>query len=399
MSFSKKILAMIVCMCLFMGATTFMVYASAQPFPVFTIQTAGGEDPATSSKTSTSKPVSTSKPSSDPTSAPDPTSTPDPTSPSPTSTASVEKSSDCYLSNLSVVRGTLTPGFNREVTEYSVVILGGEGVPGVKPTASHNKASVKKNVPVLAMGGHASATVVVTAEDGSQRTYTLNMTREPGDSSMESSSSEDMNLSSGLDISGDYPSENSLDMSGLFGSDGEMVGEISDDETPEKKGSNWLLYVGIVLILGALGGIGFVVYRQFFARPRGGYGDGYYDDGYGDYDGDDGYDGPYDDGYADDGYADDGYADDGYADGNYQDTADGGYGAQSDLYDEPTTYIPQSPQDANYGEYRSQQGQNPGYTRRNGGQAGGRAQPPGQGQYRRGGQGPQPPRGNNGRRG
>jgi|GEM_PF-4917833 len=386
MSFSKKILAMVICICLFMGATTFMVYASTQPSPIFMAQN-GGDDPVTtSSKTSTSKQVTT---------APE---TPPPVTTTPATSTPVPKSNDCYLADLSVVRGTLTPAFNRDVTEYSVVITGGEGVPGVKPTASHNKAKVQKNVPVLPLGGHVTATVVVTAEDGTQRTYSLNMTRIPGESSSEASTSEDLTVTSGFEVSGDYPSENSLNMSDMFGSDAEMISDMTSDEGSEEKGGNWLLYVGIVLIIGALGGIGFAVYRQFFARPRGGYGDGYYDDGYGDY-GNDGY---ADDGYANDGYADDGYADDGYADdGNYYPEDAAGYGTQNDGYDEATTYIPQTQQDPNYGDYYSQQGQNSGYTRRDGGQGSGRAQRPEQGQYRRGGQSPggRPPRGNNGRRG
>ena len=365
MSFSRKIIALMLCLFVFMGGVAFMVQATGE---------SGSSPPPTTSQPSSSK--ESSKESSSKAS-------------STKSSSTAEKSKNANLSKLTVVRGVLTPSFKKDVLNYDVVIKGGEGTPGVVPTAESSKAKVVKNVPVLPMNGQVTATVVVTAEDGvTQKTYTLSMTRVEGESSA-GSSEEPIDMDSSYDTSTDYPSENSFDPNALITES--LPSEISDISSmgEEKSGGNWLLYVGIALIIGALGGIGYAIYRQFFSGPRGPSGGGRYNDDYGD-----GYD-QYGDGYDD--YGPDDPYDSGYEGEDYAPYDNDGYYDQGDGagYDDVTTYIPPTPHQAPRGGARQNYNQNPaggGYARRPGGQPSGqRAPAPRQdGQYRRSTNGSQP---------
>ncbi len=408
MNFSKKMIALMVSLFVFMSSAAMLAQAT---------------EPDESSKTSTSSKESSSKDTPSKESSSKPSSKP-PSSKQPSSkeeTSEKEKSSNANLSNLTVVRGAMTPAFNKNVTTYFVTITGGEGTPGVKPTAEDSNAKVSKNVPVLAMNGSATATVVVTAEDGvTKKTYTLNMNRVPGEES--SSSEESASVESVIDVSTDYPSETqSIDTAALLsGTDSELSSLTSEPE--QGRGSSWILYLGIVLIIGALGGIGFAIYRQFFSGPKGPRGGDYgYDDGYGDgYDNYDGYDDGYGDGYDD--YGPDGYDDNNGGYGEYEgedysqyDNRGNGYDqnagyteGETDLYDDVTTYIPPAQrggqqgytQNQGYSRRPSRQdsydqgGRRPsGQSGRNPNQGGGRSSGQGgQGQYRRGSGGGQPPR-------
>ena len=99
-----------------------------------------------------------------------------------TITTPVPKSDNANLANLSISPGSLSPAFSADTTSYSAVV--GEGVSKltVSAAAADTKASVSTNgASSLAVGTNA-VTVVVTAENGAQKKYTINVERRAGPS-------------------------------------------------------------------------------------------------------------------------------------------------------------------------------------------------------------------------
>ena len=83
------------------------------------------------------------------------------------------KSSDATLADLKV-NGTTVTGFNAETLVYNVELAAGTtAVPTVTATVNEEHAAAEVNA---ATGLPGSTTVLVTAEDGSNKTYTVNFT-------------------------------------------------------------------------------------------------------------------------------------------------------------------------------------------------------------------------------
>ena len=87
-------------------------------------------------------------------------------------------SSIATLSSLSVSAGTLTPTFDPETTSYTVTVTNSVSSITITATATDAKATVSgAGTKTLAVGAN-SFNIVVTAENGTTKTYTVVVTRE-----------------------------------------------------------------------------------------------------------------------------------------------------------------------------------------------------------------------------
>lgn len=94
------------------------------------------------------------------------------TTPKPNVTV-IPKSSVNYLSNLSVEGKEISPKFDKETTEYVVELENGTTEINIIATAEHNKASIIGNGIKQVTEGVNNFEIIVTAENGSKRTYKL----------------------------------------------------------------------------------------------------------------------------------------------------------------------------------------------------------------------------------
>lgn len=83
------------------------------------------------------------------------------------------RSTDNTLSALSVSNGTLSPSFSSKQTNYSIEVPYSVSSLNIKYTTNDSKASVRVNNNSLVAEETVNVTVVVTAENGSTRTYTI----------------------------------------------------------------------------------------------------------------------------------------------------------------------------------------------------------------------------------
>lgn len=88
----------------------------------------------------------------------------------------INYSSDNNLSSLEVEGFELSPTFNKSTLEYSVTVLPTTTSVNIKAKTSDSKASVKGTGNVNVVEGTNSVSVVVTAENGTAKTYILNIT-------------------------------------------------------------------------------------------------------------------------------------------------------------------------------------------------------------------------------
>jgi gliding motility-associated-like protein len=96
-------------------------------------------------------------------------------------------SSDATLAGLTVSTGTLSPGFTSANGAYTLTVANADNTITITPTQNEANASITVNGTAVASGSASTAiplvvggntlTVVVTAQDGSTKTYTINVSR------------------------------------------------------------------------------------------------------------------------------------------------------------------------------------------------------------------------------
>ncbi len=86
----------------------------------------------------------------------------------------VKKSTDANLSSLEIEGATLSPEFKKDTLEYSVELPAETTKVNVKAKTSDNKASVKGTGEREVNDGSNKLEIVVTAEDGTVKTYVIN---------------------------------------------------------------------------------------------------------------------------------------------------------------------------------------------------------------------------------
>lgn len=84
------------------------------------------------------------------------------------------KNSDNNLKSLSVEGATLTPEFNKDTLEYSVDLSSDTTKINIIAEKSDSKASIKGNGEIEVAEGPNKLEIVVTAENGSTKTYVIN---------------------------------------------------------------------------------------------------------------------------------------------------------------------------------------------------------------------------------
>lgn len=92
-----------------------------------------------------------------------------------TNTVTTTKSKDNTLSALTVSEGTLSPSFSATTTEYSVAVAGTTEKITLGATANHAKATVSGTGEKTLIPGHNQFSIVCTAENGNQKTYTVDV--------------------------------------------------------------------------------------------------------------------------------------------------------------------------------------------------------------------------------
>ncbi len=88
-------------------------------------------------------------------------------------TPSPSRSGNNALSALTVSAGTLTPAFDPAITEYTLALPSQSDRLTITASPSDSRATVQGDGDISLQGGETSLPVVVTAEDGSTRTYTI----------------------------------------------------------------------------------------------------------------------------------------------------------------------------------------------------------------------------------
>ena len=86
-------------------------------------------------------------------------------------------SKDNALKSLTVSNATISPAFDPNTTSYTAEVPFEVSKLDVKATANDSKAKVSINSPNLTPNGTTKVTVIVTAENGSTKTYTISVKR------------------------------------------------------------------------------------------------------------------------------------------------------------------------------------------------------------------------------
>ncbi len=120
------------------------------------------------------------------------------------------KSSDATLADLKV-NGTTVTGFNAETLVYNVELAAGTtAVPVVTATVNEEHATAVVNAASVLPG---STAVVVTAEDGSNMTYTVNFTVAASEPSTDVTTLFSAKITSAPGVAVSVPTESSVDLS------------------------------------------------------------------------------------------------------------------------------------------------------------------------------------------
>lgn len=114
----------------------------------------------------------------EPTPTPTPSPSPSP-SPSPTPSSSPStKSSDATLKSLSASGYNLSPSFSKDNTSYTVKVPKTATTVKLEGTANDSKAKVSGLGNITLTGDTTTATIKITAEDGTTKTYTVKIEKE-----------------------------------------------------------------------------------------------------------------------------------------------------------------------------------------------------------------------------
>ena len=115
-----------------------------------------------------------------PTPTPTPTATPTPTpTATPTATpSSSPKSSDATLKSLEASGYTLSPAFNKDTTNYTVSVPKDATTVKLIGSSTDSKAKITGLGDITLSGDTTTATVKVTAEDGTTKNYTIKIEKE-----------------------------------------------------------------------------------------------------------------------------------------------------------------------------------------------------------------------------
>lgn len=92
----------------------------------------------------------------------------------------VSLSSNNALSSLTVSAGTLTPAFDPAITEYTLSLPSRSDRLTITANPSDSRATVQGDGDISLQDGETSLSVVVTAEDGSAKAYTITVPGGPG---------------------------------------------------------------------------------------------------------------------------------------------------------------------------------------------------------------------------
>lgn len=123
------------------------------------------------------------------------------TNPAPTTSPTPStKSSDATLKSLSASGYTLSPSFKANTTLYTVTVPSTATTIKLEGATNHNKATVSGLGNITLAGNETVATIKVTAEDGSVKTYTVKIEKEEQEQE-EVKKSNDATLKK-LDVSG-----------------------------------------------------------------------------------------------------------------------------------------------------------------------------------------------------
>lgn len=90
-------------------------------------------------------------------------------------TPTVQKSSDNNLSSITLSEGELSPSFNPSITEYTIELSALTTIVNVNATKSDAKSSIEGTGEKQLLPGNNTIEIIVTAENGSKKTYKLNV--------------------------------------------------------------------------------------------------------------------------------------------------------------------------------------------------------------------------------
>lgn len=91
------------------------------------------------------------------------------------------KSNNANLKSLTVNTGILYPAFDSSITSYTLEVSSNTTVVNINAVKDHDKASVTGVGDVTLSGNSITREIVVTAEDGTERKYTIAITKKTSD--------------------------------------------------------------------------------------------------------------------------------------------------------------------------------------------------------------------------